>query len=71
MRESLIGPLQNTFGLGRKVLSMALADLLMAAPRTKRHWFETGASLIAIDTLVHNWLHRTGILRRFKAQHTR
>lgn len=69
MREALIGPLRNVFGVSDKVLSMALSDLLMAAPRTKRHWFETGASCVAVDTLVHNWLHRTGILRRFEAQH--
>ncbi len=25
--------------------------------------------MIAIDTLVHNFLHRTGILRRFEADH--
>jgi hypothetical protein len=25
--------------------------------------------MIVIDTLVHNWLHRTGILRRFRASH--
>ena len=69
MRDALIGPLRNVFGVSDKVLSMALSDLLMAAPRTKRHWFEIGASMIAIDTLVHNHLHRTGILRRFNAQH--
>jgi hypothetical protein len=48
---------------------MALAHLLAAAPSSKRLWLETGASMIAIDTLVHNFLHRTGILRRFAAQH--
>ena len=41
----------------------------MAAPRTKRHWFETGVSMIVIDTLVHNFLHRTGILRRSNSEH--
>jgi len=33
-------------------------------------WTEVGGSMIAIDTLVHNFLHRTGILRRFDAKHT-
>ena len=70
MRDALIGPLRHVYGVSDKVLSMALADLLMAAPKTKRHWFETGASMIAIDTLVHNFLHRTGILRRHDAQHS-
>ncbi len=69
MRDALVGPLRHVYGVSDKVLSMALSDLLMAAPRTKRHWFETGVSMIAIDTLVHNFLYRTGILRRFNAQH--
>ncbi len=70
MRKSLIGPLRHIYGVSDKVLSMALSDLLVAAPRTKRHWFETGVSMIVIDSLVHNFLHRTGMLRQFKAQHT-
>jgi hypothetical protein len=70
MRESLIGPLRQVFGISDKVLNMALSDLLTAAPRTKRHWAATGTSMIAIDTLVHNWLHRTGILRRFNSKHS-
>ena len=70
MRDALVGPLRHVYGVSDKVLSMALSDLLVAAPRTKRHWFETGASMIAIDTLVHNFLHRTGILRRLDAQHS-
>jgi len=69
MREALIGPLRNVFGVSDKVLSMALSDLLLAAPRTKRYWFETGTSMVAIDSLVHAFLHRTGILRQFDAQH--
>jgi hypothetical protein len=69
MREALIGPLRNVFGVSDKVLSMSLADFLMSAPAEKKNWFATGASMIAIDTLVHNFLHRTGILRRFGAQH--
>ena len=69
MREALIGPLRQVYGVSDKVLSMALSDLLVAAPRTKRYWFETGVSMIVIDTLVHNFLHRTGILRQLNAQH--
>jgi hypothetical protein len=32
-------------------------------------WLEVGVHLIAVDTLVHNFLHRTRILARFKAAH--
>ena len=69
LRESLIGPLRNVYGVSDKVLAMSLSDVLLAAPPTKRLWFDAGVSMIAIDTLVHNFLHRTGILRRFDAQH--
>jgi hypothetical protein len=69
-QEALIGPLRNVYGISDKVLNMVLSDLLMAAPRSKRYWFATGVSMIAIDTLVHNFLHRTGILRKFSGQHS-
>jgi hypothetical protein len=69
MRDALIGPLRHVYGMADKVLNMALSDLLTAAPKTKRHWFAAGISMTAIDTLVHNWFHRTGILRLLDAQH--
>jgi hypothetical protein len=70
IRESLLDPLRHVYGLSDKVLSMALACLLIGAPKGRPHWVEVGASMIAIDTLVHNFLHRTGILRRFHAEHS-
>ncbi|TMJ94663.1 MAG: hypothetical protein E6G77_22270 [Alphaproteobacteria bacterium] len=48
---------------------MALSCILLGAPNKLRLWREVGASMIAIDTLVHNFLHRTGILHRFDADH--
>ena len=48
---------------------MALSCILLGAPNKMRLWTEVGGSMIAIDTLVHNFLHRTGILRRFDANH--
>jgi hypothetical protein len=69
LREALIGPLRCIYGISDKVLAMTLSDLLIAAPRGRSVWFETGVSMVAVDTLVHNWLHRTGIIRRFDSQH--
>jgi hypothetical protein len=43
--------------------------VLLTAPRGRGLWHEAGAGMIAIDTLVHNFLHRTGILARFAADH--
>jgi hypothetical protein len=65
--ENLIGPLRQIHGVADKVVMMTLASLLLASNKTI--WFEVGASMIAIDTLVHNFLHRTGILHRLGANH--
>jgi hypothetical protein len=69
MVQSLIDPLRNVIGVSFKVASMSLSYLLMAAPPAKQHWIDIGTSMIAIDTLVHNFLTRTGILQRFDARH--
>jgi hypothetical protein len=70
LREAIIGPLRNVYGVSDKVLAMALSYLLFAAGgKRKPLWAETAATLIAVDTLVHNFLHRTGILRRLSADH--
>jgi hypothetical protein len=60
---------QQVYGVSDKMLTMTLSCILLGAPPKLSHWVEIGASMIAIDTLVHNFLHRTGILRRFKADH--
>ena len=69
MREALIEPLREVYGVSDKVLTMALSSILLGAPKRMRLWHEVGASMIAVDTLVHNFLHRTGILHRFGADH--
>lgn len=70
LRASLIEPLREVYGVSDKVLTMALSCILLGAPKRMSLWIEVGGSMIAIDTLVHNFLHRTGILRRFKAEHS-
>ena len=35
----------------------------------RERWTTAGASFVAVDTLVHAYLHRTGILRRLDAAH--
>jgi hypothetical protein len=69
MAAALIEPMREIYGVSDKVLAMALSALLLGAPNKMVHWTEVGGSMIAIDTLVHNFLHRTGILARFKANH--
>ncbi len=68
MRMAVIAPLKEVYGVSDKVLMVALSSLFLGAPR-RRTWAEVGASMIAVDTLVHNFLYRTGILQRLNASH--
>jgi hypothetical protein len=67
--KALIESLRNVYGISDKVLAMALSGILIGAAELRPHWLEVGVQLIAVDTLVHNFLARTGILRRLKAVH--
>jgi hypothetical protein len=68
-QNALIEPLRNVYGVSDKVLTMALSGILIGAAAARPRWLEIGVQLIAVDTLVHNFLHRTGILNRFNASH--
>ncbi len=69
LQEALIGPMRHVHGLSDKILTMTLSTLLTAAPNSRPDWFEVGKGMIAVDTLVHNFLHRTGVLADFEATH--
>ncbi|MGH7192273.1 MAG: hypothetical protein ACREJM_01925, partial [Candidatus Saccharimonadales bacterium] len=69
MITAIIDPLTSVHGASNKVLSMTFADLLIVAKDHDPTWGEVGAGLIAVDTLVHNFLVRTGILTRANAAH--
>ena len=69
MIEAVIGPVRHVYGVADKVLMMALSCVLIGGGIGRPRWVDVGSAMIAIDTLVHNFLHRTGILRRFDADH--
>jgi hypothetical protein len=69
LQEALIGPLRHVYGVSDKILTMTLSELLMGAQKVRPHWFAVGKAMIAVDTLVHNFLHRTGILTGCVAEH--
>jgi hypothetical protein len=69
MIEAVIGPVRHVYGVGDKVLMMALSCILIGGGNGRPRWVEVGSGMIAVDTLVHNFLHRTGILGRFDADH--
>jgi hypothetical protein len=69
-QERLIGPLRHVYGISDKILTMTLSGLLLGASDGHPAWFAVGKDMIAIDTLVHNFLHRTGILDDCGARHS-
>ena len=69
IRQALIDRLQYLFGLSSKMLTMIFSDLLIGGASGRPAWLEVGAGMIVVDTLVHNFLARTGILHRHQANH--
>src|SRR5205814_9081480 len=69
LRQALLEPLGHIYGVSNKVLAMALSELLLAGDAKRPLWIEAGTVMIAVDTLVHNFLHRSGILRELEAGH--
>jgi hypothetical protein len=61
-QEALIGPLREIFGVSDKLLTMALSSLLIGSRDQRPLWFETGVTMVVVDTLVHAFLTRSGIL---------
>jgi hypothetical protein len=66
---ALTSPFKTVFGVSDKLANMALADLLIGAGADKPHWRRTGFAMIAVDTLVHNFLHRTGVIAQIGQPH--
>jgi hypothetical protein len=64
-----VDKLLRELGVADKVLAMAMSSLLLSAGTRRPLWLEVGATFVAVDTLVHNFLHRTGILQRLSADH--
>lgn len=69
LRDALVVPLRDIFGVSDKLLNMSLACLLLAGDPERKLWVEAGAKMLAVDSLVHNWMHRSGILIRLRCEH--
>ena len=55
-RIGLIEPMRNVYGVADKILAMAMSGILIGAADVRPSWLEVGVQLIAVDTLVHNFL---------------
>jgi hypothetical protein len=69
MRMALLSQLSRIHGIGLKIIGISFSDVLMAAATDRQRWFEVGSSLVAVDSLIHNLFHRTGILARWNSDH--
>jgi hypothetical protein len=67
--EAVLEPLRHVHGLSDKVLSMSMASVMLAGDPNRERWIAAGAHFVAIDTLVHNFMHRSGILSRLGVEH--
>ena len=68
LRESLIGPLRNVYGVADKVLATTLSSLLLAAA-AEIHFGSRWVRLLLQSTPWSIILERTGFLGRFSAEH--
>ena len=69
MRNAIVEQLMAVFGISKKLIHMTFADLLIGCGEKRPNWQPVGQSMIAVDSLVHNFLHRTGILYAYDADH--
>lgn len=65
----LIAPLKSVYGISDKVATMALSSLFLGSHAVRPKWAEIGAHMIVVDSLVHNFMVRTGMLRDFGRGH--
>ena len=68
-RQGLIKAFKPIFGIGPKLISMSLASVLIAGGRSRPSWVKVGRSMIVVDSLVHNFMHRSGILGAYDKPH--
>ena len=68
-RAALVDPLRHVYGISDKVIAHGAGIIPDGGRENPAWWFAVGASFVVVDTLVHNFLHRTGILDRLGAGH--
>lgn len=68
-KNDFITELSPISGVSNKLINMAFGDFLIGFDRRKKRWLAVGANMIAVDSLVHNFFHRFGILKFYKSEH--
>ena len=67
-RNDLVTDFKQIFGVGDKLANMTLSSFLLSN-QNNQTYVRVGQAMIAVDTLVHNFLHRTGVLKFYNCQH--
>lgn len=65
----IIDALKAVYGTSEKVWSLALASLFLGAAKVRPNWRPLGTDVIVVDRLVHNFMHRTGLISTFGRSH--
>lgn len=66
----LSSALGAVFGISHKVAALGLSGLLLACSSFRPRWGEVGARFVVVDTLLHNFLGRTGLLKHLGLEHS-
>jgi hypothetical protein len=66
-KAHLVESLSTVQAVSGKLANMVLAEILLAGRQSR--WTTVGSRMIAVDSLVHNFLHRTGILAALGFSH--
>lgn len=69
LMDPLSAQLAHIYGVGPKVARLAMTTLLLGGDAERKNWIAEGAVMVVVDSLVHNWMHRTGILRALGKEH--
>jgi hypothetical protein len=67
--DVLLDATRGIYGVAQKTASMLLSTILLGTERKGSAKFEVGSSFVVVDTLVHNFLHRTGVLQALCFEH--
>ncbi len=67
--DLLLHRFSDVYGVSTKLNAMMLSSLLLCGGRERPEWVKVGRSMVVVDSLVHNFLHRTGILAAFDQKH--
>jgi hypothetical protein len=67
--RNLVGEMDQIFNVGPKLANMTLSELLSVKKVKGWDYSQLFPHMVAVDTLVHEFLHRTGTLKLYGLEH--